>query len=79
MLVPQRVNEAMITVDGLTYTDGGTRVVDGETLAGRGVISRSTHGRIDVMFCPVVTTEAHLPFSGARAHFQQHSWNDCHD
>ena len=41
------------------YTDGGTRVVDGETLAGWGVISRSPHGRIDVMFGPVVTTEAH--------------------
>ena len=34
-------------------TDGGTRVVDGETLAGWGVISRSLHGRIDVMFGPV--------------------------
>ena len=48
------------------YTDGGTRVVDGETLAGWGVISRSPHGRIDVMFGPVVTTEAHLAFSGAK-------------
>ena len=26
------------------------------------------HGRIDVMFGPVVTTEAHLAFSGARSH-----------
>ena len=50
------------------YTDGGTRVVDGETLAGWSVISRSPHGRIDVMFGPVVTTEAHLAFSGARTH-----------
>ena len=50
------------------YADGGTRVVDGETLAGWRVISRSSHGRIDVMFGPVVTTEAHLTFSGARAH-----------
>ena len=50
------------------YTDGGTRVVDGETLAGWGVISRSPHGRIDIMFGPVVTTEAHLAFSGARTH-----------
>ena len=48
------------------YTNGGTRVVDGETLAGWGVISRSPHGRIDVMFGPVVTTEAHLAFSGAK-------------
>ena len=43
------------------YTNGGTRVVDG-------LILRSPHGRIDVMFGPVVTTEAHLAFSGARAH-----------
>ena len=50
------------------HTDGGTRVADGETLAGWGVISRSPHGRIDVMFGPVVTTEAHLAFSGARTH-----------
>ena len=50
------------------YTDGGTRVVYCETLAGWGVISRSPHGRIDVMFGPVVTTEAHLAFSGARTH-----------
>ena len=49
-------------------TDGGTRVVDGETLAGWGGISRSPHGRIDVMFGPVVTTEAHLAFFGARTH-----------
>ena len=33
-----------------------------------GVISRSPHGRFDVMFGPVVTTEAHLAFSGARIH-----------
>ena len=50
------------------YTDGGTRVVDGDTLAGWRVISRSPHGRIDVMFGRVVTTEAHLAFSGARTH-----------
>ena len=34
------------------YTDGGTRVVDGETLAGWSVISRSPHGRIDVVVGP---------------------------
>ena len=33
-----------------------------------GVISRSSCGRIDVMFGPVVTTEAQLAFSGARIH-----------
>ena len=50
------------------YTDGGTRVVNDETLAGWSVIYRSFHGRIDVMFRPVVTTEAHVTFSGARTH-----------
>ena len=50
------------------YTDGGARVIDGETLAGWSVISRSPHGRINVMFGPVVTTEAHPTFSGARTH-----------
>ena len=48
--------------------DGGTRIVDGETLAGWGVVSRSPHGRIDVMFGPVVTTEAHVGFSFAKIH-----------
>ena len=48
--------------------DGCTRVVDGETLAVWGVIARSFHGRVDIMFGPVVTTEAHLAFSVARAH-----------
>ena len=37
-------------------TDGGTRVVENETLARWSVISRSLHGRIDIMFGPVVTT-----------------------
>ena len=50
------------------YTDGGIRVVDGETLAVWEVISRSAHGRIDVMFGPLVTTEAHLALSGGRTH-----------
>ena len=50
------------------FSDGGTRVVDGETFAGCGAISRSPNGRIDIMFGPVITTEAHLAFSGARTH-----------
>ena len=50
------------------YTDGGTRAVDGETFAGWSVIARSHHRRIVVMFGPVITTEAHLAFSGARTH-----------
>ena len=32
------------------------------------MISRSPHGRIDVLFGPVVTTEADLAFSGVRTH-----------
>ena len=32
------------------------------------VIARSHLGRIDVLFGPLVTTEAHLAFSGAGAH-----------
>ena len=50
------------------FSDGGNRVVDSETLAGWSVISRSLRGRIYVMFGPVITTEAHLAFSGARRH-----------
>ena len=42
--------------------------MDGETLAGWRVIARCPHGRIDIMFGPVVTTEDHLAFSGARTH-----------
>ena len=41
MVVPQHVQEAMISEDGPSITDGGTRIVDGETLAGCRVISRS--------------------------------------
>ena len=43
-------------------------VVDGETLVGWRVISRSLHRRINVMFGPVVNTEIHPAFSGARTH-----------
>ena len=50
------------------YTDGGARIVDGETLAGWGVIARSHHGRIHVMFGPVITTDSCLALAGARTH-----------
>ena len=46
----------------------GTRLADGKTLAGWGAIALSPHGRIDVMFGPVVTTEVHLAFAGASVH-----------
>ena len=49
-------------------TDGGTPLVHGETLAGSCVIARSHPGRIDVMFGPVLTTEAGLALAGARTH-----------
>ena len=67
MLVPKHVKEAMISEDG-PFIQTRVRVVDGEIFAGWGVIARSHHGRIDIMFGPVVTTEAHLAFSGARPH-----------
>ena len=54
------------------YTDGGTRVVDGETVAGWRVISRSPRGQIYVMFGPVITTEADLPFFWCQNSLQQH-------
>ena len=50
------------------HTDGGTRVVNGDTSAGWGAIARSLNGRIVIIFGPVVTSEAHLAFSGARTH-----------
>ena len=50
------------------HTDGGTRVVDGETVARWGVVSRSPRGHIYVMFGPVITSETHLAFFGARIH-----------
>ena len=68
MIVPQHVQEAMISEDGPSIQ---TEVVASwmvKLLLDGGVISRSPHGRIDVMFGPVVATEAHLAFSGARAH-----------
>ena len=43
-------------------TDGGTRVVDCETLAEWGVISRSLRERIFILFGPVITTVTHLAF-----------------
>ena len=42
--------------------------MNGETFAGWVVIARSHHGRIDIMFGPVITTEAHPAFSGVRTH-----------
>ena len=49
------------------HTDGCTRLADGETLAGWSAVARSHHGRMDIMFGPVITAEAHPAFAGARA------------
>ena len=58
----------MIIVDGLFIQMVALALLTVKLLLDGGVISRSPHGRIDVMFGPVVTTEAHLAFSGARTH-----------
>ena len=56
---PYLPNDRSITSERGNYyrvwaicTDGGTRIVDGETFARWCEISRSLHGRIDVLFGP---------------------------
>ena len=44
------------------YTDGGSRVSEGEASAGWGAVARSPDGRLYIMFGPVTTTEAHLSY-----------------
>ena len=53
------------------YTDGGTRVSEGDISAGWGAVARSLHGRLCVMFGPVITTDAHLACAGA--------WHHCNN
>ena len=50
-------------------TDGGTRLADGEKLAGWGAVARYPHGRTDILSGPIITAEAHLTCAGARTHF----------
>ena len=50
------------------FTDRSTHLVNGATSTGWSAIARSRHGRIDIMFGPVITTEEHPAFSGARNH-----------
>ena len=50
-------------------TDLGTRLADGETLAGCGAVARYPHGRTDILSGPIITAEAHLTCAGARTHF----------
>ena len=47
------------------YTDGG-RVSDGETIVDWSAVDRSPDERLYIMFGPVITTEAHLAYAGAR-------------
>ena len=70
--VPQRAKEAIIFRYGPSTLTEGTRLADGETLAGWCAVARSLHGRIDVMFGPVITTEDHLAFAGCQNSLQQH-------
>ena len=57
----------MIFRDGPSTLTGVLALLMGETLAGWAV-ARSLHGRKDIMFGPVIATEAHLAFAGARDH-----------
>ena len=62
------MKEATIIVGGLFILVLVLASLMVKPFAGWGVVSRSPRGRIYVMFGPVVTTEAHLAFSGARIH-----------
>ena len=62
------MKEATIIVDGLFIQMVVLTLLMVKLLLDGGVISRSPHGRNDVMFGPVATTEAHSAFSGARTH-----------
>ena len=65
---PYLPNDRSTTRTRGTDFRGWAIFTNGETLAGWGVISRFPLGRFHIMFVPVVTTEAHLAFSGARTH-----------
>ena len=71
--IRRRIVKSMLCERGKTSKDGPSiqtwvLVSWMVTLAGWNVISRSHHGRIDIMFVPSSPTKAHLAFSGARAH-----------
>ena len=69
MLVPQHVKEALISEDGpFIQTEVLASRMVKLSMGGGSVIARSPHGRIGDMFGLVITTEAHLAFSGARTH-----------
>ena len=68
MFAPQHAKEAMTSRDGPPILTGVLAMWMVKLLAGWCVIARSPHGRIVVLFGPVITAEAHLAFSGARTH-----------
>ena len=49
-------------------TDGGSRSADGGTIAGWSVVGCSLHGRVSIMFGPVITTETHFACAVSRIH-----------
>ena len=73
MIVPSQVIKAMIIMGRAIYTDGGTRVVDGETLAGRGCDFPDPLVGVS-MSClvPSLPPEAHLAFFWCQNSLQQH-------
>ena len=68
MIVSLQVNYAMIIMGELFIQMVVLASLMVRPLLDGGVISRYPRGRIYVMFGPVITTEAHLAFSGARIH-----------
>ena len=68
MFVPQHAKEAMILTDGPSTLTVGTHIADGENTCWMGCYQTISHGRTDIMFGPVIATEAHLAFAGARIH-----------
>ena len=50
------------------FSDGGTRVSEGETTAGWGAVARSPDGRLYIFFGPIIATEAHLAYARAGLH-----------
>ena len=61
------------------YTDDGNRVVDGETVAGWWVISRSLRWQIYVMFRSGHHHRGPPGLFWCQNTLQQHRWIDCHD
>ena len=59
MFVPQHVKEVLTSKDGAFIQTGGTRGVSSHDLSIEELI---------LCFGPVITTEAHLAFSGTRTH-----------